>query len=327
MHMTNHDAAVAAEAVPGAPGLSVVLATDSWATIQPVVERLAAQTLRASLELIFATPDPERFMRDAGTALDGFGRIEVVAAPLEELTEARALAIRRATAPYVFIGETHTYPYPSWAEAVLRGHAKWDVVVPAFDNANPKGSLSWGAFLCDYGWWSEGLEEGELRWWPTTNASYPRRLLLECGEALDQMLQPSDQMWREVHARGMRAGFVADARIDHANVATPAAWIRERYLSGLVVGGHRRAHWSVARRIVYAGGGPLLIPLLLKRTYGALERARRRTRLPLGATMAWALGTVIRACGETVGYLKGVSTADRDLMNEYEIHKLRHSGR
>jgi hypothetical protein len=133
-------------------------------------------------------------------------------------------------------------------------------------------------------------------------------------------------LWAEVHRRGMRAGFVAAARIDHANVATPLAWIRERYLAGLLIGGKRGSHWSLPRRIVYAGGGPLLVPLLLKRTYGAVSRARNRTRLPAGSTTAWLVGTVIKAGGEAIGYLKGVSAADRDLMNEYEIHKMRHTG-
>jgi hypothetical protein len=319
------DAGQSSPFAAGAPELSIILPTDSWATIQPVVERYRNQTAPGRFELVFATPDPESFRREAGAALAGFGWT-VVQGDVGRLMAARAAAIEAAAAPFVFLGETHTFAHPTFVEAVLRGHERWDVVVPAFDNANPGGSLSWAAFLGDYGWWCEGLEEQQLERWPTTNCSYRRSLLLGFGAELAEALEQALRLWERVRSERLKAGFVPAARIDHANVATPVAWMRERYLSGLLVGGYRQREWPMSKRILYAGGGPLLVPLLLKRTYGAIQRARRRTRLPAGTTLAWAFGTVLKACGETVGYIKGVSPADRDLMNEYEVHKLRHTG-
>jgi hypothetical protein len=307
------------------PALSVVLPTDSWATIRRVVEHLSRQTIADRLELIFATPDPDRLCREAASALRGFNRTEAVGESLERLSTARYTAIGRTTAPYVFLGETHTFPHPGWAEAILRGHEKWDVVVPSFGNANPGRSLSWAAFISDYGSWSPGLRAGEVVRWPAVNASYPRVLLEKLAGQAETVFERAGGMAELARQYNLRAGFVPDARIDHANVATPRAWARERYLVGIVLAGPRSAEWPLARRAVYAAGSPLLIPLLIKRTFPALRRGRRHARLPVAVAAAWVAGIAIRACGEAVGFIRGVRPGDVQRMNEYEIHKLRYA--
>jgi hypothetical protein len=108
----DHDAA-AAPASARLPLLSIVLPTDQWATIAGVVERLKAQTVREDLELIFPTPDPAAFEAAAGSELDDFRFTRVFETALDDLSEARARAVHHATAPYVFLGETHTYPHPA----------------------------------------------------------------------------------------------------------------------------------------------------------------------------------------------------------------------
>jgi hypothetical protein len=134
------------------PELSVVLATDDYETIRPVLERLRAQTIRDRLEIILVASEP-RAIEGRAAELADFADVRVVeVAGGTPLACARAAGIRSAAASRIFVGETHSYPHPGMASALLEAHRQgWDVAVPAFGNANPEGLLSWTAFIADYG--------------------------------------------------------------------------------------------------------------------------------------------------------------------------------
>ena len=98
-----------------------------------------------------------------------------------------ASRIVAASAPLVFIGETHAYPAPDFAEVMLRTHEKdWDVVVPGFSNANPEGASSWGSFILDYGAWWDELPAREIHHAPIYNTVSKRSALLAFGERLEE---------------------------------------------------------------------------------------------------------------------------------------------
>ena len=76
--------------------------------------------------------------------LSAFPHAKVVRS-VNHLPEARAAGVRAASAPIVFIGETHSYPQPGWAEALLTAfEGPWAAVVPAIGNANPNGRSELG---------------------------------------------------------------------------------------------------------------------------------------------------------------------------------------
>ena len=84
--------------------------------------------------------------------------------PVNDLAPARAAGILAATAPIVFVGETHSFPDSKFAEVLLAGFSgPWTSITPAFDNANPDSAMSWAAFISDYGRWARGLPAGEIR--------------------------------------------------------------------------------------------------------------------------------------------------------------------
>ena len=161
-----------------APDLSVVLATDRYETIRPVVELLHAQSGRGRIELVLVTLRGVHVDRGA-PELDGFSGVTLVEVDsLVPIGRARAAGVRAAAAPVVFLGETHTYPQPGWALALIEAHdGSWAAVVPQIGNANPDGALSWAAFLLDYGRWYDG-DRREVAAPPTYNASLRRELLL-----------------------------------------------------------------------------------------------------------------------------------------------------
>jgi hypothetical protein len=316
------------EATPHQLRLSIVLATDHFETIRPVVERLRRQTVRDRLELVIVTLGGQSLDLDRAS-LDGFGGVRLVDIRADaEFPAARAAGVRAATAPVVFIGETHSYPDPGWAEALIRAHDQpWAVVTPGFGNANPDGALSWSIFLLDYGRWLAGLPAGEISISPTHNVAYKRAVLLELGEALDRALSHSDVLNIHLTSRGHRAYFEPTARIDHVNVSQPVPWVAERFLCGLLIAGQRAERWSLPRRIAYLCGSPLIPLVVLARVMAGVRQARRQVRLPWGTLPGLLVAAIIAAVGEMVGYARGVSSAADRQMTEFELHKRRYATR
>jgi hypothetical protein len=300
----------------------MVVATDTFETIAELVRRLVAQTVAAELELVVVCPSAEALRTMA--AFEGLGRVQVVEQPLLPIGEARAAGVRAATAPIVAIGETHAYPAPDWAEAVLRAHeAPWAVVVPAVANGNPEGGvLSWSALLIDYGRWSPARIAGETRDPPTYNAVFKRKALLEFEDRLGPLLDPGSTLARELYERGGRAYHEPAAAIEHLNVARPRDWLHERYLGGRWLAGARRARWRRWRSLVYLFGSPLVPVVLLLRARIGVGFAAAATG-PVRTRCAIVLACVVWAVGEAIGYAVGTGSAEERML-EYELHKARY---
>jgi len=310
-----------------APRLSVVLVTDRFRTIRGVVSCLREQTIQDEVELVIVLPSTAAGEIDH-QELGGFAATRVIGLPeIHPLPEARAAGVRGASAPIVFIGETHSFPHPGFAAALVAAHeGPWDVVVPGLGNANPDGSRSWSAFLLDYGSWMAGLPAAAIPNGPTWNASYKKSVLLELGSALDGALSSGDELPRALRARDCKVYFEPAAMIDHVNVES-RGWADERYLSGLVVGANRGKQWSVQRRMLYLFASPLIPLVLLYRSRRPMKYLLKRRALPAGAIPALVAGAIVRTVGEAVGYARGMTPEAERRMDEYELHKLRYASR
>ena len=304
------------------PMLSVVLVTDEFATISEVIEAFASQTVKSAIEIVMVLPADKAHEIDR-SRLAGFAASRVVTVPsILPMPPARAAGVRAATAPVVFIGETHSYPQPEFAAAIIDAHkGPWDVVVPGLDNANPALARSWASFLLDYGYWMAGLPAAQVVSGPTWNASYKAHTLLEMGSSLDGALSSGDELPMALRARNRKFYFEPRARITHVNLES-RGWIDERYLSGLVVGANRKKRFSLSRRIAYFFGSPLIPFVLIYRNAATMRHLYGEKRLPAGTAVAVAAGAVIRSAGEAVGYLFGIRHAAESRMEDYELKKL-----
>ncbi len=310
------------------PRLSVVLATDSYETIRPVVRHLQRQTIRDQIEIVIVaegalSPAPEE------SEIGGFARVHVLTVgSISPIGPARAAGVRATRAPLVFVGETHTYAHPAWAETLVRAHgAPWAGVVPGFGNANPRGPLSWALFLLDYGRWLHVLPAGESAIAPTHNGAFSRQVLLDLGENLDRALHQGDYLTVLLRAAGHRIYFEPAARIDHLNVSRWRPWVQERWHGGRMLAGRRANRWSLQRRLVYFCGAPLIPFLLTLRLRRVLATAWRGGMLPAGTFGALFAAGVVSGAGEMVGYLLGPGEGAEPLMLELELHKARYASR
>ena len=306
-----------------APRMSVVLVTDEYRTIRRVLASLRRQTIRQELEVVIVMP-PGAVPGDDVVTFDEFAAFQRVEVPtVHPMPAARAAGIRAATAPIVFLGETHSFPHPELAEALLESHnGEWDMVVPGLANANPVSPWSWGSFLIDYGTWHETLPEGTIGGGPTWNVAYRKSVLAEADDRLELAMEHGDELAEWFRHRGVKAYFQPRAKLDHANVSQPKWWIEQRFLCGVLVANARRKRWSFRRRMLYVAASPLIPAVIVYRLRHALRKLRDARVLPPGAIPAVVLGAVIRTAGEVVGYVIGAKPEAQPRMDHYELHKL-----
>jgi hypothetical protein len=319
---------VPVETAASGPALAVVLATDCFATIRPVISALRRQQARARIELVLVAPAGGLADMDPAQVAD-FAAVRVVPAPVLDLAAARAAGVRAATAPIVFLGETHTYAEPGWAEALLRAFEQpWAAVVPEVGNANPTGAVSWASYLSDYAIWGPGRPAGEIRDPLVYNSAYRREVLLELGDRLAEALEPLSELMRPwLSERGHRVCFEPAAKILHLNVARFGGMLRENLYEGLLVAGNRARRWSRGRRLIYFLATPLVPAVLVWRVLDVWRRTAARQGLPWGTLALIIVAAVVKGAGEMAGSLLGAPERARTGMNEIEVHKVRFAGR
>lgn len=307
-----------------APRISVIVVTDRYTTIRRALASLRSQTARGEMELVIVIPTGLRDGDDVVSLDADFAAVKLVQIPtIHPMPAARAAGIRAATAPIVFLGETHSFPAPGFMEALLECHqGDWDMVVPGFVNANPENSLSWAAFLIDYGTWLSALPAGVTGGGPTWNVAYRKSLLEEADSRLELAMEHGDEMAEWLRERGVRVFFQPDARLEHANISMSKWWIEQRFLCGMLVANARRKRWGLGKRLLYVAGSPLIPFVIVYRLRDALARLRSRGELRGAMLPALLIGAAVRTAGEVVGYTRGASDGAQERMDHYELHKL-----
>ena len=308
------------------PALTVVLPTDTADSIRTVLECLRRQPDAHRIEVVLVTPDAPR-VRDGLVDPGDFAAIRVVEVPsLSPLGPARAAGIRAATAPLVFLGETHSYPQADWLKCLLATFATraWDAVACGMTNANPGSLTSWAGFLADYGRWIPTLPAGPIDEAPLYNAVYRREVLLALDPGLDGLLSHGDGLRIALQSKGCRAGLAPGMRLAHLNVDRPLAALRERLLAGILIGSQRAGRWPLWRRFLYAAAFPLIGLVLCRRILPGYRSACRAGGVPLGTfPLIFGLQST-RAFGEFLGYLGWGRTRHQTEMDDFEIRKLAH---
>ena len=308
------------DVAPGfTPKLAVAVVTDSYAAIERLVECLRAQDVRDQLELVVVVPSAKSFVIE----LPEFARVSIVHVDsLDPLSAARAAAIRAATAPFVFVGETHSLPRPGWAAATIAAHERGAaVVMPAICNGNPSDAVSWACLIIDYGRWLAPGARREIDQVPGYNTSYRRETLLELGPRLDELLDQGSGLAIELKRRGASVYFEPDAQVDHLNISRRLHWVRDSFLVGRVLATMRISRWSSFRRIIYFGGAPLIPLVMLWRLPGIWPRRSEQIRPPRTTLAAFIAVSIIMALGEMSGYASPASIAELEQMTDNELHR------
>ena len=319
------DAAVSGRAVSrGKPKLSVVLVCDRVDTIARTLCHLRHQTAADRLELVVVVTRAAG-LSAAALGPEPFAGVRVVEIEdLSSLSRGWAAGVRAATGPVIAFGESHCYPNPTWAEALIAGHrGPWAAVGPGMTNANPGSSLSWAALLLDYGPWLEPARAEEREDLPGHNSSYKASVLAAYGRRLEGLLEAETFLHADLRAQGHRLRLEPAARVAHLNVSRMRSWAVERLAAGRRFAGARARGWKPRRRALYALGAPLIPLVRAVRLVPDWRRCTQVSDLPAVTLPVLGLGLIISAAGEFLGYVLGSGDSVR-FLSAMELHKERH---
>jgi len=291
------------------PALSVIIAADRYQTIRQTIRHLKAQKGYEQLELVIVTQSEDALGLDrAETA--GFCRTQVVEVPaILPLSLATSAGIRRAAAPLVVLAESHAFPAPGWAQALIDAHRKPFAAVGAvIGNANP-GIISWANLFVDYGRCVETASAASVTYLPGHHTSYKRDILLRYDSQLEAVMDSEILLHWDMQAKGYQLRLEPAARIYHVNISSLAAWLPERFYTGRRFAATRSRDWPLLKRLLYFGGSPLIPLVRVPRVCGDLGRStfpRGRWTFILPPII---LGLAAGAVGEMAGYLFGAGDA------------------
>ncbi len=307
------------------PAVSYVVVTDRFDTVRDVVRAVAAQTVRDQIELVLVCPSEAELGLES-ELVAGIGSVRVVEAePLAPITVPCAAGIAAASAPLVFVGETHSFPEPDCLERLLAAHARgnYAVVMPQLLNANAGRASSWANVFVTYRDWLPPAG-GEVTSVSTHNGCFRRDLLVAYGARLPEMLDFGSGLDAEFRAQGYGLLLEPSARLPHLNVATLGGWIADRFLVARIYADAKARSWSRVRRLLYCLAGPLIAPLIVARVLRSPQWAEHRAAMPSGTLPGVVFSALVIAVGEMCGYVAGSGSAPRRIA-KYEIHRARYA--
>jgi hypothetical protein len=307
------------------PELSVVVITpDTVATVGRTIDALLAQTRRSEIELLLCAPTRDVIgpLRPEWAAFHSVNILET--GPIRIIAEAKALAVRSASAPIVAFAEEHAFPMPEWAHALITRHAEPHAVVgPVMVNPNPGKPISWANFLIEYGPWMSPAAPGPRSHLPGNNSSYKRDVLLAYGDRLAKVLDAETLLQWQLLAEGHTLYLEAGAVTRHINITRIASFRRVHFQYGRMFAAQRCREWPLWRRLFYAAASGAIPVIRFARLWQDL---RRSPALPLNKAAFWfylGLGLVDSAAGEAAGYAAGPGDS-REHIFELEFHRQRH---
>ncbi len=291
--------------------LSVILVTpQGFNLMAKTLAHLERQTRCGRLELIFVVPS--RAAAGELPELPGFAGVQVLEyGPIAEMGGPTAAAVRAARAPLVVTGEDHSFPDPDWAEELIKAHqGPYAAVGALMLNGNPERMESWVNLFCHHGahtGWTRPLELPHL---PGHNTSYKREVLLQLGDELAGLFNFEILLHARLRASGHRLLLHPGARVRHLQWSYPSSLIITQFVCMRSFAATRCERWSLARRLVYTLGSPLLPALKFFRMLPDLRRSRSQGYWP------WILpylfvALVCGAVGEAAGYSLGEGGAHR----------------
>ena len=293
-------------------------------SIRKTIRHICAQTVRDQMELVIVTT------REKAALIETAELRSLAAWQVVTLAEMRtgavgwAAGIRRARAPIVVMCEDHSYPEPSWAEALIDAHKKeYAAVGPIMRNANPHSLISWANFLLCFSEWFSADRSGLISSGPGHNTCYKRELLLDYDD-LERWLTTERLLHLDLGAKGHRILLESRATTHHVNMSLAGSYLRHAFLGGRVFGASRSAHWSTFTALAHAAAFPLVPAIRLSRLMRDIDTAAKRREARFWPALPWILaGLLVHALGEAVGYVGGKGDAEHGYMS-FEMYRRDH---
>jgi hypothetical protein len=280
------------------PRISVIVpAFMGYGSVGAALESWDVQTARDQLEIIVLCPT-----LPAGKTSPGH---TVLVTDNLLLHEARALAARKARGDYVLFAEDHCLPDSDCAEWIIRRLDEgWDAVGPALRPGDP-GMISHGSFLISYAQWMLP-SSGSIEYLPGHNAVVRRKLLLEVGDDLEELLIATLFLMSRLRAEGRRFAIEDRARMRHFDALEWGQAGRIFLTIGQACGAMRLRDSSKVARLMYAFLTPVIGMRHFGRGLGQYARAGARAGFGARSLLASAYFAGLWGIGEALGAWRGL---------------------
>ena len=125
----------------------------------------------------------------------------------------------------------------------------------------------------------------------------------------------------DMQAKGHRLFLEPRAKIYHLNISLSSSWIPERFYTGRRFAAARARLWSPLRRLLYAGGAPLIPVVRLPRLLRDIRRYSGKQDLLPRLLPALIVSLIMSAIGEMIGYAFRFGNSAEKL-SHMELHKV-----
>lgn len=303
--------------------LTQIVATDTdFSVCRRSVEALCRQRLVERVELMIVCPSAGTLGADP--KLDGiFGKVTVVECPPTTSGTMVAAGIRAASGDYVMYVEEHNFPPENTVETLIETTSVpgRPAIGLGMLPANP-GVVAWSHLYGQFGHAVAAIASGPVDRFGGHHAVYERDMLLRFDDRLETIMDNEAVLHEVLRRDGVTLWMCGEIVVPHVQVSKMREFMTHEFLSQRAYGAFRAQElgWGPGRKLIYTLGSPLIPFLRLKRSVGHVLRSGRAGLLPqIAPTMllAFLWGTA----GEVMGYLFGVSDAEKSARMDFELDR------
>ncbi len=307
------------------PEFSIIALTDStYDVCRRSIQWLKDQTIADRVELLIVcgsradlAPDELDFAPFHSVNIIELGRVQ-------DTGSAIAAALREARGEFVTYVEEHNFFPPNLAEVVVDEMTRSGCAALGFGMvpANP-GRIAWAHLFVQFAWAVAPRAAGPYHRLGGHHAAYRRDILLEFGDDLPALMGQEAVLHEHFRQRGLEMRFSDRIVVPHVQVSDFRTLLQHDFISQRIYANARMKtqNWSLARRLVYAAGFPLIPILRLSRILPEVRRAGRWDELMPGILWPMIATSISGAVGEATGYLFGASETASNERFEIEVHR------
>lgn len=307
------------------PKLSAILLSfnGTFQIVENTLNHLFNQTIVQGLELVLVTPSIEDIQANK-KKLSAFHSYQII--KVDEISSVAfgyTVGVRSAKADLVVFCEDHCFPEPDWAALLVDAHQDdWAAVGPTIVNANPKNLCSWVSLFLDYSEWVDPVSSGVKAHIPGHNSCYKKRILLDYGDSLEQMLEAESLLHWDLKEKGYQVYLESRAKTRHLNFEKFISLIVLNFFASRRFAACRVYEGSWVKKWLYSLASPL-IPFV--RSWRIAREVRKPGRYEGNFFLLFSiLFVVLLVCGvgEFLGYSLGIGNSVKKV-TPFEFDRLR----
>ena len=289
--------------------ISVVIASKVGPPfIDQCLASIAEQAAELDAEVIVVTPRPEEY-GDRIKSL--FPWVRIVSDP--EITKIPALrrrGVEEATGEYVAVIEEHCSAGPDWLKQTLAAFKRgnYAAVGGAITDYGYDRTRDWVVYFIEYNGALPPVTAGETDNLNDANIAYPRKLLLEHIDLLDDGYWPMT-LHPTLIARGHKLLSVPEMVVYHRGPFDFFYYLHQRFLFSRAFAGVRAQNQSPVRRLAYLVAAPVIPFMLLGRIGQTVIKKRCRVGEFIRSLPLTVPALTVLVAGEWVGCLLGPGNA------------------